>query len=182
MTVTSGVTANGCGHEPIMQTRKARVTSFENLEVFRNTYRASIQIMSHVIPKLPESERYDLKQQLSRSCKAVPRLIAEGFAKRHQRNGFQKYLYDAIGECNESLVSLAHCRDLYGLLVGDENLLHSLIDLYDKSARQLYRLTDVWNSFRRDIRQPSPPAVSHDVTDNRGPTAERGDGSEPRTT
>ncbi len=146
-------------------TTTGRIVSFRNLEVFQNTYQASIAIMTRVIPKLPESERYDLKPQLGRSCKAIPRLIAEGFAKRHQRYGFQKYLYDAVGECNETIVSLAHCLDLYGHTIGDADLLGSLIDLYDKSARQLYRLTDVWNTFRRDRRQPSPIAVTPHVTD-----------------
>lgn len=64
-------------------------------------------------------KRYDLKSQLLRSSKAIPRLIAEGFAKRHQRYGFQKYLYDAAGECNETNVSLSHCRDLYGQAIDD---------------------------------------------------------------
>ena len=49
-------------------------------------------VMREVLPRLPNSERFDLKDQLSRSCKAIPRLIAEGYAKRHQKAGFQKYL------------------------------------------------------------------------------------------
>ena len=157
-----------------MQAAKPDVVSFHNLEVFRNTYRASIMVMTKIIPNLPETERYDLKSQLLRSCKAIPRLIAEGFAKRHQRYGFQKYLYDAVGECNETIVSLSHCRDLYGQVINDEACLSSLIDLYDKSARQLYKLTGVWNAFRRDLRRPLPSTVTHDVTDNRRPIDETG--------
>ncbi|MBI3319826.1 MAG: four helix bundle protein [Candidatus Omnitrophica bacterium] len=137
-----------------MRNTNARIVSFQDLEVFQNSYRASLTVMTRVIPRLPDVERDDLKPQLRRSCKAIPRLIAEGFAKRHQRYGFQKYLYDAVGECNENVVSLSHCRDLYGSLIGDEHLLVSLIDLYDKSARQPYKLTEAWNSFQRDKRQP----------------------------
>ena len=70
-------------------------------------------VMKEIVPKLPNSEKYDLKDQLSRSCKAIPRLIAEGYAKKHQKSGFQKYLDDAMGECNETIVSLEQCRDLY---------------------------------------------------------------------
>lgn len=72
-----------------------------------------LSVMREVIPKLPDSEKYDLKNQLSRSCQRIPRLIAEGYAKRDQKAGFQKYLDDAMGECNETIVSLEQCRDIY---------------------------------------------------------------------
>lgn len=101
--------------------------------------------MREVVPKLPESEKYDLKDQLSRSCKAIPRLIAEGYGKRHQRAGFQKYLDDAMGECNETIVSLEQCRDIYKI---DTNLINKLIDIYDKSGRQLYKLSTAWSNFK----------------------------------
>ena len=45
--------------------------------------------MSKIIPKLPESEKYDLKDQLSRSSKAIPRLIAEGFEKNIKKLDFK---------------------------------------------------------------------------------------------
>jgi four helix bundle protein len=69
---------------------KKLITSFRDLEVYQNTYQAMLLVMKEIIPRLPDSERYDLKNQLSRCCKAIPRLIAEGYAKRHQKQGFQK--------------------------------------------------------------------------------------------
>ncbi len=68
---------------------KKPIRSFRDLEIYRNTYNASLVVMKEIILKLPDSEKYDLKDQLSRSCKAIPRLIAEGYAKRHQKAGFQ---------------------------------------------------------------------------------------------
>ena len=118
---------------------KNRITSFRDLEVYQNSYRACIEVMTKVIPVIPEIERNDLKSQLRRSAKAIPRLIAEGYAKRHQTKGFQKYLDDAMGECNETIVGLEQCRDLYGEFV-DKRLCEELVDLYDKSGRQLYNL------------------------------------------
>jgi len=50
-----------------------------------------LEIARVILPKLPQSEKFDLRDQLSRSSKAPPRLIAEGFAKKHQKAGFQKY-------------------------------------------------------------------------------------------
>ena len=127
-----------------MEKRKP-IKSFRDLEVYQNTYEAMIVVMGKIVPKLPESEKYDLKDQLSRSCKAIPRLIAEGYAKRHQRSGFQKYLDDAMGECNETIVSLEQVKDLYNI---EPKLCNELIDIYDKSGRQLYNLSKAWSEFK----------------------------------
>lgn len=104
--------------------------------------------MTELLPKLPESEKYDLKDQLSRSVKAMPRLIAEGYAKRHQKAGFQKYLDDAMAECNETIVGLEMCRDIYGKAMNGFSV-EELIDLYDKSGRQLYNLAKAWSNFKK---------------------------------
>ena len=102
-------------------------------------------VMKDIIPYLPDSEKYDLKDQLSRSCKAIPRLIAEGYGKRHQIAGFQKYLDDALGESNETIVSLEQCRDIYKI---NPCLIEKLADIYDKTSRQLYNLGQAWSNFK----------------------------------
>jgi four helix bundle protein len=122
------------------------ITSFKDLHVYQNTYKAMLVVYKDVLPLLPASEKYDLVDQLSRSTKAVPRLIAEGYAKRHQKLGFQKYLDDAMGESNETIVGLEQCRDLYGV---KEELIKSLVDTYDMSSRQLYKLSMSWTNFKR---------------------------------
>jgi four helix bundle protein len=125
-----------------------RITSFRDLEVYQNTYSAMLIVMKEIVPTLPDSEKYDLRDQLARACKAIPRLIAEGYAKRHQRAGFQKYIDDAMGECNEMVVSLSQCRDIYPVCVSVEHC-DDLMDVYDKSGRQLYKLGKSWTSFKR---------------------------------
>src|SRR4030042_5022297 len=115
--------------------KKKRITSFRDLDVYQATYNACIRVMTECLPKLPESEKYDLKDQLRRSVKAVPRLIAEGYAKRHQKFGFQKYLDDAMAECNETIVGLEMCRDIYKKHMKDKDL-DIVIDIYDKAGRQ----------------------------------------------
>lgn len=112
---------------------KQKIKSFKDLEVYQNTYKACIEVIKSIIPQIPEIEKNDLRNQLRRSVKAIPRLLAEGYAKRHQAHGFQKYLDDAIGECNETIVGLEQCRDLYGEFI-DTKLCENLIDLYDKSG------------------------------------------------
>lgn len=124
-----------------------KIVSFKDLEVYRNSYDAMLIVFREILPKLPDSEKYDLKDQISRASKAIPRLIAEGYAKRHQRAGFQKYIDDAMGECNEMVVSLSQCRDIYSSQI-DAKRCDVIIDLYDKTGRQLYKLGNSWTHFK----------------------------------
>ena len=126
---------------------KKRITSFRDLDVYNNTYEAMLVVMKEIVPKLPDRERYDLQDQLSRASKGIPRLIAEGYAKRHQKAGFHKYIDDAMGECNEMVVSVSQARDLYDSYV-DTQVCAKLIDMYDKSGRQLFKLGESWTAFK----------------------------------
>jgi four helix bundle protein len=128
------------------------ITSFRDLDVYRNSYKACIEVMTTVIPSLPESEKFDLKHQLSKSVKAIPRLIAEGYAKRHQKYGFQKYLDDAMAECNETIVGMEMCRDIFGSHI-DKKLCQELVNIYDVCGRQLYKLREAWGKFPRDKKK-----------------------------
>ena len=125
-----------------------KITNYRDLDVYQRSYNASILVMTKIVPKLPDSEKYDLKDQLSRSSKAVPRLIAEGFAKKHQKAGFQKYLDDAMAEANETQVSLCQCRDIYSRFT-DVNLCEDLMKEYDIIGKQLYRLEEAWDKFSK---------------------------------
>lgn len=128
------------------QKAKKVIMGFRDLEIYQNTYVASIAVIKDILPKLPQSEKYDLVDQLRRSTKAIPRLIAEGYAKRHQKLGFQKYLDDALAECNETQVGLDQCCDIYNIDCKD------LLALYEKSAKQIYRLAEVWTTFKHRTR------------------------------
>ena len=128
------------------------ITSFRDLDVYRNSYKACIEVMTKIIPSLPESEKFDLKKQLSCSTKAIPRLIAEGYAKRHQKYGFQKYLDDAMAECNETIVGMEMCRDIFGNHI-DKKLCQELVNIYDVCGRQLYKLREAWGKFPRDKKK-----------------------------
>ena len=127
---------------------KNKIKSYKDLDVYQRAYNACLSVMKNITPKLPNEEKYDLRDQLSRSSKAIPRLIAEGHAKKHQRAGFQKYLDDAIGESNETQVSICQSRDLYFKYV-DKEICVELISEYDIISKQLYRLKEAWNNLPR---------------------------------
>jgi hypothetical protein len=43
-----------------------KIKSFRDLDVYQRTYKAAIVVMKKIIPKLPDNEKHDLKDQLSR--------------------------------------------------------------------------------------------------------------------
>lgn len=128
-----------------MNSINRRIRSFYDLDVYRSTYEASIIVLTKIIPNLPKEERFDLADQLRRSVKAVPRLIAEAYSKRHQKKGFQGLIDDAMEESNETIVSLSHTKDAYKI---ETELCTELIDAYDKASRQLYKLALAWSNFK----------------------------------
>ncbi|HEX5430085.1 MAG TPA: four helix bundle protein [Patescibacteria group bacterium] len=137
------------------------ITSFRDLEVYRSSYDAMLKVHKEILPKLPGKEKFDLVDQLSRSTKAIPRLIAEGYSKKHQNFGFQKYIDDAHAESNETIVGLEQCRDLYSI---DAQSCYELVDTYDKISRQLYKLAEAWDSFKNRRRMSQPRNDTHRAT------------------
>ena len=129
------------------------ISSYKDLEVYRDTYNAAITVNRHILSKLPPTEKFDLIDQLRRSSKAIPRLIAEGYAKRHQKLGFQKYLDDAMAECNETCVSLEQCKDIYDVDCGN------LVELYEIAGKRIYRLAEAWTNMKaRYTKHSTPPS------------------------
>ena len=133
---------------------KTKISSYKDLLVYQRAYKACILVMEQIVPKLPPSEKYDLANQLSRSSKAVPRLIAEGYAKKHQKRGFQKYLDDALGESNETQVGVCQSRDIYPNYV-DIQLCEFLNNEYDIIGKQVYKLRVAWSKFSEPIDHES---------------------------
>ncbi len=120
---------------------KAR--SFQDLDVYQRLYKAMLLVIKDVIPKLPNEEKYDLADQMRRACKSPLAIIAEGYARKNYKKDWQKYLNGAIGECNEMIVHLSACRDLYR---SNTNVVEvdKLIEEYNIAGKQLYRLAESW--------------------------------------
>lgn len=123
------------------------IRTYKDLDVYKRTMEAAKEVLIRLIPRLPAVEKYDLADQLRRCCKAIPALIAEGYAKKHQTKAFQKYLEDALGECNEMNTHLTFCKDIYKV---DEKLCNELIDSYEISGKQLYNLRRNWRVYGKE--------------------------------
>lgn len=129
------------------------IRTYKDLDVYQKSMYAAKQVLIRLIPMLPASEKYDLASQMRRCCKAIPALIAEGYAKKHQQKAFQKYLEDALGEANEMNPHITFCRDVYN---ADEKLCNQLLDTYDIIGKQLYNLRRNWTNYR-EFKQFPPP-------------------------
>ena len=124
------------------------MASFRDLEVYQRSYRVMRIVMEEIVNKLPPEEKYNLSDQCRRACQAIPRLIAEGYAKRHQVRGFHKYIDDAMAESNEMAVSLEQANDLYSAYI-DIIICKRLIKTYEVIGRQLYCLSRSWRNFHK---------------------------------
>ncbi len=120
-----------------------KVVTFTDLEVYQRLYELTLVIHKKILPKLPKSEQYSLKDQLSRSSKSPCALIAEAYARRTSMKEWKKYIREAIGECNESIVHLSLIRDLYPGRV-DIGLCNQYIEEYNIAGKQLFRLGESW--------------------------------------
>ncbi len=126
---------------------REKVRSFQDLDVYQRLYSAMLGVMKEITPKLPPEEKYDLAGQMRRACKSPASLIAEGYAKKNYKKDWQKYINEAIGECNEMIVHLSCCRDLYADRVNLDTI-NKLIDEYNISGKQLFRLGESWSNER----------------------------------
>lgn len=148
------------------------IRSFLDLDVYQRAYKrkfesyaykATLVVNKELVPRLPENEKYDLKDQLSRASKAIPAIIAEGYARKHHRKDWQKYIDNAIGEANEMIVHLSLAKDLYPRLV-DSKLCDELIETYNIIGKQLFRLGKSWNANPSTSSLPDSRLTSHILT------------------
>lgn len=64
----------------------------KGIEIVDKTY--------HSIEKFPDSENYGLAGQMRRATVSIPSNIAEGFARRSNKE-YRQFLYIALGSCAE---------------------------------------------------------------------------------
>ena len=113
------------------------VESFEELDVFKRSYRISLDIHSESL-KWPQIEQYALGDQVRRANKSIPANIAEGFGKqRSSSKEFKRYLVIAIGSADEMRVWCRYCLDL-GYI--DETMWRRWSDEYREIAKMLQGL------------------------------------------
>ena len=97
-----------------------------------------------LVRKFPPHERYRLSDQSRRASRAVPALIAEGWPKRRTIRSFQKYLKDAIGECNEMMTHLELAKRFGYIPLSEAK---ELIERYDRLGARTNQLKNNWRNY-----------------------------------
>lgn len=120
------------------------IINFRDLEVYKESFDLQFEV-DDLLKIYPPDERFLLIDQSKRASRAIPALIAEGWAKRESIKEFQKFLRDAIAEANEMInhISVAERKGFikrpgYG---------QELIAKYEKLAKKLNNLKNNWQNF-----------------------------------
>ena len=118
-----------------------RVSSFDDLDVYRRAYEISLEI-HRISLTFPKIEQAVLADQMRRASKSICANIAEGFGKQRQsRAEYKRFLLMAVGSADEMQVWTRYCRDL-GYV--DPQIVQRWMDEYKSIARMLQGLYSAW--------------------------------------
>lgn len=78
-----------------------------------------VELIYELTDKLPSSEMYGLKSQLKRASVSVPSNIAEGAARKSNKE-LIRFIYIAIGSLAEIETQVLLCKNIYKLEVEKE--------------------------------------------------------------
>ena len=116
---------------------RARVASFEDLEVFKRAYRLSLDVHRRSLT-WPPIEQRALGDQARRASKSIVANIAEGYGRQKQSKAeFKRFLWMAVGSADEMRVWARYALDL-GYL--DESIWREWRDEYQTVAKMLQSL------------------------------------------
>ena len=119
------------------------IQSFKDLKVYQESYELAVLINRSIL-RLPNSEKYDLVDQMRRASKSIPANIAEVYAKRLSEKEFKRYLLSATGSCNEMFVHISFAKDLG---FWKPEFCEDLLKRYDIVGKQLTRLWQNWKTY-----------------------------------
>jgi len=113
----------------------SKIESFEDLFVYQKAREFSRKI-AKLIKELPESEKFKLKDQMTRARRSITNNIAEGYGRFHYQENIQ-YCRQSRGSICEVVDDLIECFDENYI---DENKCHSLKD-------EAYSLMKILNKY-----------------------------------
>ena len=89
-----------------------RLRGFEDLDVFRRAYRASLEVHRASL-EFPRIEQWVLADQIRRASKSICANLVEGFGRQGwSKPEFRRFLMMATGSADEMQVWTLYARDL----------------------------------------------------------------------
>jgi four helix bundle protein len=89
------------------KTEKRTIKKFEDIEVWKEGIKISIELYKH----LSECKDYSLRDQIQRSAVSIPSNVAEGY-DRDSNKDYIRFLYIARGSCAELRTQLYIIKEL----------------------------------------------------------------------
>jgi four helix bundle protein len=112
--------------------------TFRDLTVYQKAFALAMRIFD-ITKKFPDTERYELTDQIRRSSRAVCRTIGEGYRKRQYPKHFSSKMSDADMENTETQVSLDFAKTCK-YITSDEYL--ELIEQSEEVGRMLNHMVE----------------------------------------
>jgi four helix bundle protein len=123
----------------------AAIRSFRDLDVYKMAREQSREIFE-LSKSFPREEMYSLTDQIRRSSRAVPAMIAEAWARRRYPAAFVNKLNEAQGEATETQSWLDAALDC-GYISAEQLLPHDRA--YQSVGAMLNRMIDRADDFCR---------------------------------
>ncbi|MFD2725622.1 four helix bundle protein [Hyunsoonleella rubra] len=111
--------------------------NFRDLDVWKDSI-ALVKEIYILIDKLPSSEKFGLKSQISRCAVSIPANIAEGSAKDSQKD-FIRYLQISLGSAFELETHIIICKELSFILPKDEKEIMEKLNILQKRINALIK-------------------------------------------
>lgn len=125
------------------------IKNVTDLDVYQDSLEV-LPILYKFLAKVPHSE-LDTIIQVKRAGKAIPAIIAEGFAKRNSSKEFRRYLLIAIGSSDEIVTHLRVISIIIPALSVDTNILINTYITISKRLNTLHKKWDI-NNLRQKSR------------------------------
>src|SRR2546425_9288817 len=137
------------------KTGRAPVTTFEDLECWRQCRILRLFVAKEIIPLLPKDERYRLGDQILRAARSTTANIAEGYGRFHYLDN-AKFCSNARGSCWEVLDHL--------ITAEDEALAPA--ELLSRGRKLVHDAVKVLNGYINYLKRADQPAhASGPITD-----------------
>ena len=121
------------------------IVNFRDLQVYQESFQLQIEV-EDLLKSFPRQEQYLLTDQMRRSCRAIPALIAEGWSKRESIKEFQKFLRDGMAEANEMINHLMLAK--HKNYIRDQTYCEKLLERYEVLVKKMTNLKNNWRVFK----------------------------------
>lgn len=115
--------------------KNAKIKDFRDLIIWQRSVKL-VGLIYEITKKFPKDERFGLVLQIRRSSISIPSNIAEGFARRGNKE-YRRFLYISLGSCAELITQLVISSNLEYIR---EEEMDELIDEIEQISKMIMGL------------------------------------------